>query len=157
MRVGFHSAAALLVCVAITLPVESFAKQSSGPHGSIGMPRPGMGQRAPLNPPRFQPVKAGPLAGPARPPAGFRDRSIPQAALPQRVHRHSFRHFRGLPIRGVAPFYASGPYVLYADNTEGYDVEEAPVPQRLYRGICSTERVQVSRDRSRDVNVTRCY
>jgi hypothetical protein len=158
MRTGWMSAAALLACIALILPDNALAKQN-GSRGSAGMSSRTMTPRAPLNPPRFQPVKAGPLAGPARPPAGFRDRSIPQAALPQRIHRHSFRHARGLPIRGLAPYggYVGGPYVLYADNSEGYDAEEAPISRRPYYGICSTERVQVSRDRSRDVNVTRCY
>ncbi len=162
MRTGWMSAAALFVSVLLIVPEAAFAKQNGGRPSMGAAPRamtPRTTPRAPLNPPRFQPVKAGPLAGPARPPAGFRDRSIPQAALPQRLHRHSFRHFRGLPVRGLAPYagYASGAYVLYADNTEGYYDEEAPVSRRPYYGVCSTERVQVSRDRSRDVNVTRCY
>jgi hypothetical protein len=164
MRTGLLSAAALIL--ALSVPADSFAKQNGGVP-SAGMSR-AYTPRAPINPPRFQPVKAGPLKGPAMPPPGFRDRSIPTAALPQRLHRHSMRGRHGhghhhAPRFGLGylgsviyPAYAYANYV-YDDPQDTY----AQDPQTSYKrltpaGQCWTQSVQVSPDRSRDVRITRC-
>lgn len=154
MRPGLFSAAAMLACVAVSVPAESFAKQN-GSRPSMGMMRHGA-PRAPINPPRFQAVKAGPLKGPALPPPGYRDRSIPTAALPQRIHRHSLRgpHF-GVGL-GYLSSYAYANYA-YADPDYTYAQDPQAAYQRLTpAGQCWTQYVQVSNDRSRDVRITRC-
>lgn len=166
MRTGWLSA--VVMAVFLLVPADTHARQNSAP--SAGMPR-GHMARAPINPPRFQAVKAGPLKGPALPPPGYRDRSIPTAALPQHVHRHSLRgqHAHGYrPHRDAIRFglgylgsymYANNAYIAYAyadpDSTYAQDPQAAY--QRLTpAGQCWTQSVQVSADRSRDVRITRC-
>lgn len=168
MRTGWLSAAVL--AVALTVPADSFAMQNGGPRASAGMMR-GHAPRAPINPPRFQAVKAGPLKGPALPPPGYRDRSIPTAALPQRMHRHSMRghHAHGYHAhRNAIRFglgylgtyaYANNTYIAYAYSDPG--ATYAQDPQGAYQrltpaGQCWTQSVRVSPDRSRDVRITRC-
>lgn len=167
MRTGFMAAAVLAVVVAV--PADSFARQNGGGTPSAGMMR-GHAPRAPINPPRFQPVAAGPLKGPAMPPRGYRDRSIPTAALPQTVYRHSMRgyHAHGDRYRDRIRFglgylgtyaYPNETYLAYAyaDPADTYTQNPQEAYQRLTpAGQCWTQSVQVSSDRSRDVRITRC-
>lgn len=167
MRTGYLSAAALLVIV-LAIPADSIARQNGGPRASAGMMR-APTPRAPINPPRFQPVKAGPLKGPALPPPGYRDRSIPTAALPQRnrnsmrgyhAHRHPHRHAIRFGLGYLGTYaYANNTYITYAyaDPESTYVQDPQGAYQRLTpAGQCWTQTVQVSGDRSRDVRITRC-
>lgn len=167
MRTGLLSAAAVLAVV-LAVPSGTFAKQNSSTPSAGMMHR--VHLHAPVNPPRFQPVKAGPLKGPAVLPPGFRDRSIPIAALPQSLqrhtlrghhaHHHQHRHAPGFGL-GYLGNYSYAPYAyayyVYEDPESTYAQDPRTTYQRLTpAGQCWTQSVPVSPDRSRDVRITRC-
>ena len=175
MRIGCLSAAGL-ACLALLLPVDSFARQGGGspamgmmarpmpmarPMTPIAKPMPPV--RQPINPPRWQPVAAGPLKGPAVPPPGYRDYSVPHSAYPQHIGYGRRGPQFGLPLYGYGYDYGYGGYTyanyIYVDPSQTYAYAQDPqaYPTRLTpAGKCWTENVQVSSDRSRDVRVTRC-